>query len=126
MATPVVLGHDLDVVVVEFVVAVAVLDAQVWKVHLVVGVRQVVVVGPAFDLFIGPIGPAVALAVAPVPLLEEPLVLSLQVPIKLDADDGRAALLEPLCGLQVRAVDLRVMAPLARLVGAFVEGLAAV
>ena len=125
MAAAVVLGCDLDVERVEVVIIpLAVLDAQVGEVDLLVEVRQVMVMSPALDLFVGAVGAAVAVTVTAIAPLQEPLVLGLQVAIELHAHDAGVPLPEPLGFAHVGAVDLGVVASLARLVGPAVEGLA--
>src|SRR3989442_1364369 len=63
--------HDLDVEMVQTALDVDVLDARVGELHVPVGVRQVMLVGPFPNLRLVAVGPAVAIGAATVPLLEE-------------------------------------------------------
>src|SRR5713226_310186 len=117
------LGHDLDILPADITVHVLVLDANVREMDLLVEVRQGVFVRPLLDLFRRSVWAPVAVRVSPIPLLEKALVLAFQLAIELDAQDTRLPLLEALGGEQVGAIELRVMGPLASLIGARVERL---
>jgi len=69
VAAAVVFGRDFDVDVVDFAGSVLVFDSSVGKVHLLVEVRQVVLARPRLDFLAATVRPAVALAVASIPLM---------------------------------------------------------
>ena len=83
---------------------------------MAVVVRELVLDGPAMDLLRGSIGPAVAVRLAAIALLQELLVFAFQLVIQDDAADGRAVFAEPFRVLEVGAIDLRVVRQLARTV----------
>jgi hypothetical protein len=120
------LGRDLDILPADVAVGVLILDANVRKVNLLVEERQAALARPLFDLFRRAVGPAVAVAVAAIALLQEALILPFQLAVEFDAKDARLARLEPFCGLHVRAIELRVVGALPRAIGARVEGLAGI
>src|SRR4051812_5456193 len=70
MGPAIVRGHDLDVLVPMPAIAVFVLDARIGKVHVTVVVRQLVLPRPPRDLLRLAIGPAVAVLLATVALVE--------------------------------------------------------
>ncbi len=115
MGAAVVAGDDLDVLVTQPPVAVFVLDACVGKVDAVVEVRQLLFPCPRTDLVRFPIRSTVAVLITPVPFLQEPLVLALQLVVENDAPDPPANLAQPYLGACVGAVDLRVVRELSRL-----------
>jgi hypothetical protein len=117
------LGRDLEVLPSDVAVHVLVLDPDVGEVDVAVEVRQPVIPCPVLDLFRGAVGPSVAVAVPAVALLQKALVLALQLAVQFDAEDARLARLEAFGGLQVGAIDLRVVTALARAVCARVERL---
>ncbi len=126
MSASIVLGRDLDIFPPDIPVHGFILDANIREVNLVVEVGQVVFTRPFLNLLDGPIRPAVAVAIASITLLEEALILTFQFPIELHAQDPRLTVLQPFCGFQVRAVELRVVGSLTGLVGTRIERLAAI
>jgi hypothetical protein len=107
-------------------VDVAILDAGVGEMHLLIEVRQVVLARPVLDLFAAPIRAAVAVSITAIPLLKEALVLAFQLAIELDAKDACSTVLELGSLAEVGTVDLDVMRPFSRLVSTRIEGLALV
>ena len=126
MRATVVLGRDLEVLPADVAVHVLVLDAHIGKMDVSVEAWQPVVARPVLDLCRGAVGPSVAVALAAVALLQEPLVLSFQLAVQFDAEDAGPSGLEAFCGLQVGTIELRVVGTLPRPVCARVEGLAVV
>ena len=119
-------GRDLDVLLARAPVDVLVLDAHVGEVDLLVEVRQVVFDRPRGNLLGIPVGAAVTVGAAAIPLLQEALVLALELVVEDDAPNAIAALGEAVGGLQVGAIDLDVVLQLARLPDARVERLSGV
>jgi hypothetical protein len=105
-------------------VTVAILDAQVGKVKLVVEVRQIVFLGPFPDLVVGPIRVAVVVIAVAIALMEPALVLAFELMIQHDPLDPRVTLGEPLRGAFVGAIDLKVVFELPFAFDACPEGLA--
>src|SRR5436190_14288222 len=68
--TAIVLRRDLDVLVVLATVRVAIFDAEVGEVHLLVKVREVVLGRPFPDLLVGPIRMAVVVGAVPIALVQ--------------------------------------------------------
>lgn len=126
MGASVMLGRDLDVLPSDIAASVFIFDADVGEMNLIVEVRQLVLTSPLLNLFETPIRSAVAIAIAAIAFLEKALILAFQLPIELHAQNSGIAVLQPLRCLQVGAIELRVVGSLARLVGARIEGLAAV
>jgi hypothetical protein len=60
VGTAIVLGHHVDIVVIPPAIRLLVLDANVWKMHLVIEVREVALKRPLPDLLVGPIRVAVS------------------------------------------------------------------
>ena len=118
------LGRDFHILPANVAARVLVLDANIRKVNLIVEVRELLLPCPFLDLLDRAIGSAVAVAIATIAGLQKPLVLAFQLPIELDAQDARPTRLKPLCCVDVRSIDLRVVRPFARLVRARVERLA--
>jgi hypothetical protein len=79
------LGRDLEVLPSDVAVHVLVLDSDVGEVDVPVEVRQPVVPRPVLDFFRGAVGSSVAVAVAAVAVLQEPLIVPLQLAIQFDA-----------------------------------------
>ena len=94
------------------------------KVHVPVVVRQLVLPRPPRDLFGLSIRPAVAVLLAAIALVQEPLIVALQLVVEDDAPNPPALVPEALLGALVGAIDLGVVRQLARLPEAGVEGLA--
>ncbi len=86
MRAAVMLGRHLDVLPADVAVGVLILDANVREMDLLVEVRQAVLARPLFDLFRCAVGPAVAVAVAAIALLQEALVLAFQRSLALPVD----------------------------------------
>ena len=124
MGAAIVGGHDLDVLVTRPAVAVLVLDTRIGEVHVSVVVRQVVLSRPPRDLLGLAIRPTVAVLLAAIALVQEPLVVALELVVEDDAPNPTALAAEALLGALIGAIDLRVVRQLARLPEAGVEGLA--
>src|SRR6266540_4216061 len=77
------------------------------ELHVPVGVRQVVIVGPFLDLRIVAIGPAVVVGASTIAFLQELLILALQLVVQDDAFDLGAPFVEALGFALVRAVSRR-------------------
>ncbi len=92
MGAAIVLGHDFDVLVPNVPVRIFVLDANVWEMHLLVEVRQVVLARPGRDLGLAAVRAAVAVAIAAIAFLEKALVVAFQLAIQLDPLDARASI----------------------------------
>src|SRR2546426_3611777 len=86
-----------------------VLDAHVWKMHLVVEVGQIVLARPLLDLAVVAVGPPITVRAIFVPLLQEPLVLALQLTFEDHATDVRATVAKSVAGLAVGFVHARVV-----------------
>ena len=126
MRAAVVERDDLDIQMVQAAVGIDVLDARIRELHVPIGVGQVVLGCPFSNLGFVAIRPAVTVGAAAIPLLEELLILALELVVQNDALDACAARLEALRFALVRAVDLRVVLDLARLLQVRVERLAVV
>ena len=109
MRAAVMLGRDLDVLPADVAVHVLAFDADIGKMDMLVEMGQALILCPLLNLSRCAVGPAVAVAVAAVTLLQKALVLPLQLAVQFDAEDARLARLEAFCGLQVGAIDLRVV-----------------
>src|SRR5258708_14739065 len=103
------LGRDLDVFVVLALVSVAILNPQIGEVEVLVEVRQVVLVCPFADLFVGPVRAAVVVGPVASALVKPALVLTLELVVEEDAFDVRATLRQALRGAFVGAIDLEVV-----------------
>src|SRR6476660_1264298 len=91
---------------------------------LLVVVRQTLLARPPRNLFGRAIGSPVAVRAAAIALLKEPLVIALELVVQNDALDARALIAQPLLGAFERAINGRIVRPLARLSQARVERLA--
>src|SRR5713226_8626422 len=80
----IVLGRDLDVLVIFVSVPVPIFDAQVGEVHLLIEVRQIVVVRPLADLLVGSIGVAIVVGPITIALVEPTLVFALELVVEDD------------------------------------------
>jgi hypothetical protein len=120
----VMLGRHLDVLPAYVSVCILILNPYVGEVDLLVEVRQPVFARPVFDLGRRAVRPAVAVAVTAIALLQEALVFAFQLAVQFDAEDPRVACLEARRGLEIGAIELRVVGALPRAVCARVEGLA--
>ena len=87
-------------------------------------VRQLVLPRPPRDLLRLAIRPAVAVLLATIALVQEPLIVALQLVVENDAPNPTALAAEALLCALVGAIDLGVVRQLARLPEAGVEGLA--
>ena len=85
--------------------------------------REVVVFRPAFNLVLGPIGPAVVVRVIP---MQEALILPFQLAIEDGAGDARVLFAQPVGFTEIRAIDRGVVGPFAFLVGPAVKRLSVV
>ena len=94
------------------------------KADVPIVVRQLVLPRPPRDLFRLAIRPAVAVLLASIALVEEPLIVALELVVEDDAPDPAALVPEALLGALVGAIDLGVVRQLAGLPEAGVEGLA--
>lgn len=117
------LGHHLYVLIAHVTIDVLVLDTQVREMHVIVEVREVVGLRPFFNLTSITIGLSIAVRPVTIAFLEKPLVLAFQLAVELHAQDVRVAVAQPLRRAEVGAIDLRIVGPLPRLVGAGVERL---
>src|SRR5580698_6791484 len=108
-------GDDLDIVVIPAAVDLFVFDSDVREVHLLVEVRQVVLLRPLRDLLVAAIGVPVVVVAVPIPLVEPLLVLALELVVELDAVYACAALRKALGFSEVRAIHLKVVFQRARL-----------
>ena len=86
-------------------------------------VRQLVLPRPSRYLFRLAVRPSVAVLLAAIALLQEPLIVALQLVVEDDAAHSAALVPESLLGALVGAIDLRVVRQLARLSEAGIEGL---
>ena len=126
MSAAIVLRDDIDVVVVQSVVGLLVLDAQVREMHFAVEVRQVVLEGPVVDLFGRAVRVAVVVATLPIALVQPALIVALELVVEDDAVDARSAGLQALCLALVGAIDLDVVFEFALAFDTVVERLAAI
>jgi hypothetical protein len=124
MGTTVVAGHYLQVLVSRPPVAVLILDARVGEVNVSVVVRQVVLASPPGDLLRLAIGPAIAVVLSSIALVEEPLIVALEFVVEDDTVDAATLFPQSLLCTLVGSIDLGVVRQLARLSNAGVEGLA--
>ncbi|OFW25018.1 MAG: hypothetical protein A3G21_16370 [Acidobacteria bacterium RIFCSPLOWO2_12_FULL_66_21] len=120
------LRGDLDVDVILVAVDVAILDAAVGEMDLVVEVRQVMVVRPLLGLARVTVRPSIGVRPAPVTFVKPPLVLALQLVVQPNTLDLQAPRLEPRRLAFVGAVDLCVVFELAFAFESGVEGLAGI
>lgn len=97
MSAAVVQRLDLDVERSEMPVAILVLDARVGELDVAIVLRELVLDGPAMDLFRRAIGTAIAVRLAAIAFLEELLVLAFQLVVEDDAADERTVLAQPIC-----------------------------
>jgi hypothetical protein len=111
--TSVVLGSDLDIDVILAAVDVAILDAAVGKMDLLVEVRQVMVVRPLLDLAPVAFRPSIGVRPVPITFVEPLLVLALQLVVQPHALDLQTPRLEPRRLALIGAVDLGVVFQLA-------------
>ena len=105
-------------------VSVLVLDARIREPDVPIVVRQLVFPRPSCNLFGLTVRPAVAVLLAAIALVQEPLIVALQLVVEDDAPNPTALAAETLLGALVGAIDLGVVRQLARLPEAGVEGLA--
>ena len=124
MSPAVVPGDDLNVLVALATVTVLVLDPRVREMDAPVEVGQLVFSSPRPHFMLVSVRPAVAVRTATVPLLQEPLILSLQLVVQDNASNAAAAAPQAPLGAKVGAVDLRVVGQLARSPETRVEALA--
>ena len=87
-------------------------------------VRQLVFPRPACDLVGLTVRPAVAVLLASIALVQEPLIVALELVVQDDSPDSAALIAQALLGALIGAIDLGVVGQLARLPEAGVEGLA--
>src|SRR5712691_1827793 len=85
-------GQDLHVHVIPSPVRVLVLNAQIWKVYLLVEVRQVAFMCPVSNLSRIAIGMAIVVVAVTVVFVEPLLIVPLELVIEDDAIDARASL----------------------------------
>jgi hypothetical protein len=117
-------GRDLDILVIAAPVELLIFDAEIRKMHLLVEVREVVVVGPFLDLMWFAIWPSIGVVAVDIPLVQPLLILTLELVIEHDAVDVDLALSKPFRFAKVRLVDLRVVFDLAGLYQPRIELLA--
>ena len=82
MRTAVVERCDLDVFDIATTVGPLVFEAEIGKVNVAVEVRQIVLLGPLFDLFRIAVRTAVGVRMIAVAIVEELLVLALQLVVE--------------------------------------------
>jgi hypothetical protein len=109
VSAAVVLRHDLDVLVTLTSLPIAVFDAQVGEMHLVIEVREVVLVCPFADLVDRPIWVAVVVRAVTIALVQSGLILALELVVEDHPFDLRITRRQPLCGAFVRTIDLEVV-----------------
>ena len=97
MRTSVVLGGDLDIDVILAAVDVAILDAAVGEMDLLVEVRQVVIPRPLLDLAPVTIRPSIGVRPVPITFVEPLLVLALQLVVQPHPLDLQTPRLELRC-----------------------------
>ena len=105
-------------------VSVLVLNPRVREPDVPIVVRQLVFPRPTCNLFGLTVRPAVAVLLAAIALVQEPLIVALELVVEDDAPDPAASVPQSLLGALVGAIDLGVVRQLARLSDAGVEGLA--
>jgi hypothetical protein len=113
MGASVMEGDDLHIFVVAPASDVFVFNTQVWEVHVLVEVRQVVFERPRFDLARVAVGVAVVVFALPIALVQPFLVLALELVVEDHALDAGVTLFEPVGDAEIRLVDLRVVFELA-------------
>jgi hypothetical protein len=113
-------GQHLDVLMALATIEV-VFDAEVWKVNLVVEVRQLVFLCPLRDLSRVPIRPSIAVRSISVVLLQERLVIAFQLLLEHDPPNLGALVSKLLLGPLMRPIELGVVIELARPVHAHVD-----
>jgi len=119
-------GHDLDVDVVPAPANLLVLDAQIWEVHLLVEVKQVVFERPLFYLPRVAVGVAVVVVSLTIPLVQPLLIFPLELVVEDDPIDTGVALREAFRFAKVGPADVSVVFELARSLDAGIELLARV
>src|SRR3954468_13732738 len=100
---------DLDVLDIVATVGPLVFKAEIGKVNVAVEVRQIVLLGPLFDLFRIAVRTAVGVRMIAVAIVEELLVLALQLVVEHHAINPYVVLLKPVCGPDVGGVKLSVV-----------------
>ena len=124
MSPAIVTGYDLEILMPRAPISVLVLDPRIREPDVPIVVRQLVLPRPACDLFRLTVRPPVAVLLAPIALVEEPLIVALELVVEDDALNLAALAAEALFGALIGAVDLRVVRELAGLPDAGVEALA--
>lgn len=107
-------------------VGIPVFDADIWEVHLIVEVRQVVLPRPLLDLVRISIRMAVVVVALAVAGMQPLLVLTLELVIQHDAVNGCATALQRRRFALERTIDLEVVFELALSFDALPEGLTAI
>ncbi len=124
MGAAVVGGDNLDVLMPRAAVPVLVLDAGIREPDVPIVVRQFVLARPPRDLGGLAIRPAVAVLLASIALVEEPLIVALELVVEDDAPNPAALASQAFVGALIGAIDLGIVRQLAGLPDAGVEGLA--
>jgi hypothetical protein len=119
----IVAGHDLEILMPRTAVTVFVLDAGIRESDVPIVVRQLVLPRPPCNLFWFTVRPAVAVFLAPIALVQEPLIIALEFVIEDDAPNPAALVTKSLRGALIGGVDIGVVRQLARLSEAGMEGL---
>ena len=117
---------DLDVLPPSLAVDIPVLDACVRELDVAVVLRQVVLFSPEMNLVRCSVGASIAVGLASIPLLEEPLIVALELGLEHDALHCGASVVQAFRSLKERPIDLRVVRQLFRLLEATVELLAGI
>src|SRR5207253_1689298 len=100
------------VLVILAAVPVAIFDAEIGEVHLLVEVREVVLVRPFADLLVGSIGVTIVVGAITITLVEPTLVLALELVVEDDPFHAPAAVSQAPRFAFVCAIDLEDVFPL--------------
>jgi hypothetical protein len=117
--------HDLEVLEGSATVGLLVFDANIWKVHVAVDEREIVLTGPLRDFALSVVsfaGLLIAPAI-PIQVSQEALVIALELVIQNDSTDVASTITESLARVEVCPVQLRIVRELSRLHDSCVEAL---
>ena len=124
MGAAIVAGDDLKILMPRAAVMVFVLDPCIRKANVPIVVRQLVFPRPTCNLFRLTVRPAVAVLLAAIALVQEPLIVAIELVVEDDASNPTALAAETFLDALVGAIDVGIMRQLARLSDTGVEGLA--
>ena len=113
MGAAVVASNHFEVLVPRATVTVVVLDARIRETHVPIFVRQLVLPRPPRDFFGLAIWPTVAVLLAAIALVQEPLIVALQLVVEDDAPNPTPLPTETLLSALIGAIDPRVVRQLA-------------